>query len=77
MVYATAAAMLAFFVGVWLIGMLASMFVFLVGVGRMWGERRPLPLVLTATAVCLFIWLVFVRLFGIALPHSVLSERLF
>jgi hypothetical protein len=77
MVYATAAAMIAFFGGVWLIGMLPSMFVFLVGVGWMWGERRLVPLLASAAVLCFVIWLVFVRLFGIALPHSMLSERLF
>jgi hypothetical protein len=77
MVYATTAAMIAFFGGVWLIGMLPSMFVFLVGVGWMWGERRRALLIGAATGVCLFIWIVFVKLFGIALPHSIFSELLF
>lgn len=77
MVYATGAAMAAFFVGVWLIGMLASMFIFLVGVGRMWGERRWRPLLAISAIFCLFIWLVFVKLFGIALPRSLLSEHFF
>lgn len=77
MVYSTAAAMIAFFVGVWLVGMLASMFVFMVGVGRMWGEKRLVRLVMAAALLCLAIWLVFVKLFGVALPHSVLSERIF
>lgn len=77
LVFTTAASMLVFFVGVWLIGMLPSMFVFLVGVGWMWGERRR-PLLLAVSAIlCVAIWLVFVKLFGIALPHSVLSERFF
>lgn len=77
MVYATTASMIAFFGGVWLIGMLPSMFVFLVGVGWMWGERRVVPLVASAIGLCLSIWIVFVKLFGIQLPHSVLSERFF
>lgn len=77
MVYTTAAAMLAFFAGVWLIGMLPSMFVFLIGLGRLWGERRWQPLVVSAASLCFSIWLIFVKLFGIALPHSILSERFF
>lgn len=77
MVYATGAAMLAFFAGVWLIGMLPSMFAFLVGLGHLWGERRWLPLVASAAGLCFSIWLIFVKLFGIALPHSILSERFF
>jgi hypothetical protein len=77
MVYATTATMVAFFVSVWLIGMLPSMFAFLVGVGWMWGERRLMLLIASAAVSCLFIWLVFVKLFGIALPHSILSERFF
>ncbi len=77
MVHATAAAMGAFFVGVWLLGMLASMFLFMVGLGWMWGERRLVPLVASAAGLSLAIWLVFVRFLGVALPHSILSERLF
>lgn len=77
MVYATTAAMIAFFGGVWLVGMLPSMFVFLIGVGWMWGERRLMPLVVSAVGLCFFIWVVFVKLFGIQLPHSILSERFF
>lgn len=77
MVYTTGAAMLAFFAGVWLIGMLPSMFVFLIGLGRMWGERRWRPLIVSALGLCFAIWLIFVKLFGIALPHSILSERIF
>jgi hypothetical protein len=74
MVYATTATMIAFFGGVWLIGMLPSMFIYLVGVGWLWGERRLVPLIASATGMCFFIWLVFIKLFGIVLPHSVLSE---
>lgn len=77
MVYATVAAMAAFFVGVWLVGMLASMFLFMIGLGWMWDERRLVPLAASAAGLTLAIWLVFVRVFGIALPHSILSDRFF
>ena len=76
MVYATAAAMIGFLGAVWLIGMLPSMFIFLVGLGWMWGERRLIVIVASAAGLCLAIWIVFVRFFGIALPHSVLSDLL-
>jgi putative tricarboxylic transport membrane protein len=73
----TFAACALFLAGVWLVGMLAAMFVFLLAVSRLWGERRPVVLLGTAGGLCLFVWLVFVRVFGLTLPRGLLGDLLF
>ena len=70
MVYYTGAALLAFMALVPLAGMLPAMFVFLIGLGYAWGERRYWLLFLSAAVMTGAIWLVFVRGFGVQLPKG-------
>ncbi|MCK6449331.1 MAG: tripartite tricarboxylate transporter TctB family protein [Alphaproteobacteria bacterium] len=72
-VWATGAVLFAFMGAVELIGMFPSSFLLLVGLGRMWGERRLLPLVLSAGALCTAIYLLFVRFVGVSFPRSMLG----
>lgn len=58
------------------IGMLPAMFLFLVGVGRLWGERRIALLLASSAGLVGAIWLIFVRVFAITLPAGWLGERL-
>lgn len=55
-----------------LAGMLGASAVFLVAAGRIWGERRWVPLVGVSLAVTLSLWLVFVKLFRLTLPAGLL-----
>jgi hypothetical protein len=55
-----------------LIGMLPAMFVFLVAVGWLWGERRHGLLLASAAGLTGGIWLVFVRGFGLTLPPGLI-----
>ena len=72
MVWYSGASLLAFMVLVPVIGMLPAMLVFLVAVGRMWGERRLWLLLLTSILLTAAIWGVFVRGFGVQLPKGLL-----
>lgn len=72
-VWATGAVLFAFVGGVQLIGMFPSSFLLLVGLGWMWGERRLLPLVLSAAGLCAAIYLLFVRFVGVSFPRSMLG----
>jgi hypothetical protein len=58
------------------IGMLPAMFLFVVAVGRLWGERRAALLLASGAGLVAAIWLVFVRVFAITLPAGWLGERL-
>jgi putative tricarboxylic transport membrane protein len=69
MVYYTAGSLLAFMALVPVAGMLGAMFVFLLGLGYLWGERRAWLLLVVSAAVMAAIWGVFVRGFAIQLPH--------
>jgi hypothetical protein len=73
MVYSTGAALLACIALVPLAGMLAAMFVFLVGLGYLWGERRHWLLFLSAALTTAFLWAVFVRGFGVQLPKGMFA----
>jgi hypothetical protein len=73
MVYYTAAALLAFMALVPLVGMLGAMFVFLVGLGYLWGERRAWLLLVVSAALMGAIWGVFVRGFAVQLPQGLWS----
>jgi putative tricarboxylic transport membrane protein len=73
MVYFTAASLLAFMAMVTLVGMLPAMFLFLVGLGWLWGERRAWMLVAIAAVVLAAIWGVFVKGFAISLPQGLFS----
>ena len=70
MVYYTAGSLLAFMALVLLAGMLGAMFVFLVGLGYLWGERRVSLLLLVSAAIMAAIWGVFVKVFAIQVPQG-------
>ena len=72
MVWYSGAALVLFMALVPLLGMLPAMFVFLVAVGWMWGERRIWLLLLTSILLTAAIWGVFVRGFGVQLPKGLL-----
>jgi putative tricarboxylic transport membrane protein len=73
MVYYTAGSLLAFMALVPGAGMLGAMFVFLLGLGYLWGERRAWLLLVVSAAVMAAIWGVFVRGFAIQLPQGLWS----
>ena len=73
MVYFTGAALLGFMGLVPFLGMLAAMFVFMVGLGYLWGERRLWLLLLIATLLSAAIWGVFVRGFGVQMPQGLFA----
>ncbi|PHK96723.1 hypothetical protein CR162_02130 [Pseudoroseomonas rhizosphaerae] len=75
--WATFAACLGFLAAMAVVGMLPAMFLFMVGVGWLWGERRVGVLLLSAGGVVLCLWLLFVRVFGLGLPGGMLGEMLF
>ena len=70
MVYYSGAALLGFMALVPLAGMLPAMFLFLLGLGWLWGERRAWVLALSAVLLTAVIWAVFVRGFGVQLPRG-------
>jgi multisubunit Na+/H+ antiporter MnhB subunit len=70
MVYYSGASLLAFMAAVPLIGMLPAMFLFLAGLGRLWGERRYVVLLVSAALLTAVIWAVFVKGFGVAMPKT-------
>lgn len=72
LVYASAAALVGFMALVPIIGMLPAMFLFLIGLGVLWGERRPLVLLASSTLVLLAMWAIFVRGFRVPLPQGYL-----
>ena len=73
LVYYSGAALLVFMALVPLAGMLPAMFLFLVALGYLWGERRHWLLFLSAAIMTGVIWLVFVRGFGVQLPKGLLE----
>jgi hypothetical protein len=73
MVYYTAGSLLAFMALVPVAGMLGAMFVFLLGLGYLWGERRAWLLLAVSAAVMAAIWGVFVKGFAIQLPQGLWS----
>lgn len=73
MVYFTAASLLAFMALVPLAGMLGAMFVFLAGLGYLWGERRAWLLLLVSASVLVVVWGVFVKGFAVQLPRGLWS----
>jgi hypothetical protein len=70
MVYYTAGSLLAFMALVPVVGMLAAMFLFLLGLGYLWGERRAWLLFLVGAALMAVIWGVFVRGFAVQMPQG-------
>jgi hypothetical protein len=73
MVWYSGASLLVFMVLVRIVGMLPAMFVFLIGVGWMWGERRRLLLLVSSGLLTLAIWGVFVKGFGVQLPKGLFA----
>ena len=73
MVWLSGAALLLFMAIVPVIGMLPAMFVFLLAVGWLWGERRRLLLLSSSILLALAIWAVFVKGFGVQLPKGLLA----
>jgi putative tricarboxylic transport membrane protein len=73
MVYWSGGALLVFMAIVPLTGMLPAMFLFLLGLGYLWGERRHWLLFLNAGIMTAVIWAVFVRGFGVQLPRGLLA----
>jgi Tripartite tricarboxylate transporter TctB family len=73
MVYFSGAALLVFMALVPLVGMLSAMFLFLAGLGYLWGERRLWVLLASAIPLTAAIWLVFAKGFGIPLPRGLFS----
>jgi putative tricarboxylic transport membrane protein len=74
MVWLTAGAMFAFMGVVEIAGLWAANFLFLVGVGRMWGERSLVKLSAAALGLCLVLYLLFVKLLHGTFPKGVLGE---
>lgn len=72
MMWYSGASLLAFMALVPVIGMLPAMFVFLISLGMLWGERRYWVLLLSATALMAAVWGVFVKGFGVQLPRGLL-----
>jgi hypothetical protein len=76
MVWLTGGAMFAFIGVVELIGMWPACVLFLVTIGRMWGERSLVKLGGAALGLCLFLYLLFVKFLAIGFPKGVLGEML-
>lgn len=72
MMWYSGASLLAFMAVVPVIGMLPAMFVFLISLGILWGERRHWLLLLSATGLMAAVWGVFVKGFGVQLPRGLL-----
>jgi hypothetical protein len=73
MMWYTGASLLAFMAAVPIIGMLPAMFVLIVGLGYLWGERRHGLLFLSAIVLMAAVWGVFVKGFGVQLPKGLFS----
>ncbi len=74
MVWMTGGAMLAFMVAVEVIGLWPTAFLFVVGLGWLWGERSLLRLALSAAGLCAVLYLLFVRLLGGTFPKGLLTS---
>ena len=73
MVWYSGAVLLAFMGLVRVIGTLPAMFVFLVALGILWGERRYVLVLVTAALMTAAIWGVFVKGFGVQLPKGLFA----
>lgn len=74
MVIYTALLLLAFMATAAVVGMLLALFVLFVALGWLWGERRFMPMCMTAALLCAVIWAVFVRGFGVPLPLGLIHQ---
>jgi Tripartite tricarboxylate transporter TctB family len=70
MVWYSGGALFLFMALVPVAGMLPTMFLFLIGVGALWGERRYWLLILAAALLTAAIWGVFIKGFGVQLPKG-------
>lgn len=70
MVYVTALAILVCMGALLAFGIYGAIVFAVIGIGRLWGERRLLLLLAIALGMIAAIYLVFVKGFGIALPRS-------
>jgi hypothetical protein len=73
MVWYSGVSLLAFMALVAVAGMLPTMFVFLVALGVLWGERRYLLVFVTSALMTAAIWGVFVKGFGVQLPKGLFA----
>jgi hypothetical protein len=73
MVWYSGAALVAFMALVRVAGMLPTMFVFLVALAYLWGERRHGVVLLSAVLLTAAIWGVFVKGFGVQLPKGLFA----
>jgi hypothetical protein len=73
MVYLTALAVLAFMLVLGLLGMYGAIVFAVVGIGRLWGERRWWLLAAVALGLAVTTRIVFVTAFGIGLPRGLLG----
>ena len=73
MMWYSAASLLAFMALVRVAGMLPAMFVLLIGLGYLWGERRHWLLVVSAILLMAAVWGVFVKGFGVQLPKGLFA----
>ena len=73
MVWYSGAALILFMAIVPVIGMLPAMFVILLALGYLWGERRHLVLWSSAVLLTAAIWGIFVKGFGVQLPKGLLA----
>lgn len=74
MVWITVAVALAFIGAVGLIGMWPAAILFLVVLGRLWGERSLWKLAASALALCAALYLVFVRVLGGNFPKGLIAQ---
>ena len=74
MVWYSGAALVAFMAVVPVAGMLPAMFVFLIALGALWGERRYWLLLLNAALLTAIIWAIFVKGFGVQLPKGLVAR---
>lgn len=74
MVWITAAVLLAFVGAVALVGMWPAAIVFLVGLGRLWGERSLWKLAASALALSAVLYGLFVRVLGGDFPKGLIAQ---
>lgn len=74
MVYLTGGVMFVFLGVVELVGMWVACFAFLVGVGRLWGERSLVKLSASAIGLCIGLYLLFVKFLGGTFPKGLLGD---
>jgi tripartite tricarboxylate transporter TctB family protein len=74
MVWITSAVLLAFVGAVALVGMWPAAIIFLVGLGRLWGERSLWKLAASAFALCAVLYGLFVRVLGGNFPQGLIAQ---